>query len=144
MATTAQVADAVLAVINGNGAWVPGEFTATRKYLPEEKREKFEDLQVTVVPVGHDEELFDRGSTAVGHIVHIGVQKNVDPSDNTAVDALHTLVFDICAYMRKRSISLAKVAWAKSTVPANPLPEDLVERRFTAVIQLEYIDTSTA
>ena len=96
----ATIADEVTTRLNA--ATFGLSFTAARTALPDFKREDMAALHVTVVPRGIAMQQVTRADVQHDYRIDIGIQQSVDPSSNTAVDALLTLVEEIADDMTGR------------------------------------------
>jgi len=137
-----QIADAVVAAIN---AAALGSFTAVRKALPGNKREDLAAIQVQVIPSTFSEEQADRARKRCNYGIDVGVQQEVDPDDNTAIDALHDLLMvDIRGLVNGPRLSTLTVAtWLKTETvggaEAGYAPEHLESQRiYTGVLRFTF------
>lgn len=99
------IADALVIALNAASYTAPhASITAVRRYLPRFELEDFEDLQVSVVPDGYAGELDSRRDVEEEYRIGIGVQKAVDPSTTSAIDALMLLVDEIAVECMRMSL----------------------------------------
>jgi hypothetical protein len=118
MAVITQIADAVVAALNG--ATLSQPVTANRYYLPEFDLKDMDTLHVSVVPAELEEEIADRARDRAEYKIHVAVQKRVsknDPPglDQAAIDGLTTLVQDIDDLFRHKPLAgFTQASWAKT------------------------------
>ena len=117
-ATAIQIADAVVAALNGAGLSQP--VTAVRYYLPEFDSKEMDQLHVSVVPAELDEEIADRTRDRAEYKIHVAVQQRVskqDPPglDTAAIDGLMQLVEEIDDLFRHKPLAgLDAAHWTKT------------------------------
>lgn len=138
-AVLCQIGDAVVSALNG--ASLSQSFTATRKYRPPKDLKDIETLTVLVVPGGIGRELAARNLKSELHRVDVAVMKQVDPSDNDAMDPLVYLVEEITDLFliadRLSGYTSALCVQADNDPAWNP--EHLAKHRcFTSVIRLYF------
>jgi hypothetical protein len=118
VSTIVQIADAVVAVLNG--ATLSQPVKAVRYYLPEFDLKAMADLHVSVVPAELDEEIADRSRDRAEYKIHVAVQKRVskqDPPglDTAAIDGLMQLVEEIDDLFRhKPLVGYEQAHWTKT------------------------------
>jgi len=105
-----QVADAVVTELDGE-SWSL-EFTAMRAWRCRHKLDELTTLRVTVLPGPSSVETLTRGRDTEKYTTDIVIQKQVDPDDNTAVDALVALAEEIRAHFRSKNLSAGSRAMA--------------------------------
>ena len=136
-----QLADAVVADLNGTEFSL--SFTAARRYRPIEDLKKFKDLVVTVIPADEEHEELTRAEDDKTFTIHVGVQKKVDVSDESALDAamkpLLQLVEELIDHFRaKRYTSPAAICFKRANRPVW-LPRHLEElHQLTSVVVLSF------
>lgn len=138
MATTPEIADAVVASLNAI-LFVP-PFTARRAWLPVHDLGEMDQLRVTVVPTTRTLSTVSRAAIQVEHRIEVAVQRRVDPADLPAVDALVALCSDIAEHLTGAVLpALPDVRWAKTEHTLLVAPEHLNElRQFTGLIAVTY------
>lgn len=141
--TTIQIADAMVAVLNG--ATLSQSFTAKRHYLPEFDLKEMETLHVSVVPAELDEEIADRSRDQAEYKIHIAVQKRVakqEPPglDTSAIDSLMRLVEEIDDLFRHKPLSgFEQAHWVKTENKPIYDPNHLKEHsQFTSLLAFTY------
>ena len=118
MITSAQIADALKASLNGASFSQP--FTAERVWLVKFTLVQLAELKVSVVPGQVTWQPMDRRRDDVRHAIDIAVQKRVDPSNNAQVDPLAALVQQIAHHCRALQLTAGagKVTCVeRSTIP---------------------------
>jgi hypothetical protein len=139
VSTIAQIADAVVAVLNAASLSQP--VTAVRYYLPEFDLKEMVDLHVSVVPAELEEEIADRTRDRAEYKIHVAVQKRVtkqDPPglDTEAIDSLMTLVEEIDDLFRHKPMAGYEQAhWTKTENKPIYDPKHLKEHgQFTSLL----------
>ena len=142
MSRHCQIADAVAAAIN---AAVLGEFTAVRKMRPIVKLEDLKSTAVQVIPSTFTEEQADQRRKRCHYGVDVGVQKQVDPDDTDAFDALHDLLMvSIRGLLNKPRLStLPEATWLTTETVGGAEPgyatEHLESQRiYTGVLRFTF------
>jgi hypothetical protein len=137
MATVVDIADAVIAALNGHAFSEP--FTAQRCYVPAFDLKDMKDLHVTVVPHGLEMSTASRSLLQDDVQIDVAVQKKlpVDASgDSAAVDALMGLVQEIADFIRSTG-RFGDAVWIKTENKPIYSPEHLEQlRQFTSVLTL--------
>ncbi|MBA3709598.1 MAG: hypothetical protein H0W83_12360 [Planctomycetes bacterium] len=137
MATTAEIADAVVAVL----ATVPGPIPvqAGRSWLPLADLTEMEALRVTVVPAGRTIAPAARDLLAHDHRIEIAVQKRL-PSDTAAdLDPLEALVERLALHLAHTPLGISGLAWVGSEHAPLVAHEHLNElRQFTSLLVVTY------
>jgi hypothetical protein len=138
VSTITQVADAVVAMLNGHS--FTQAFTAERRYVPEYQLTDMEALHVTVVTSTVASEDFSRGQHTEDHVIQVGVQKRTD-DDKTVNDGLMTLVEAIADFFRANRRLTTFPAAVLTRIENEPV-YDLNQLRemgqFTSVLSLTY------
>lgn len=141
--TIIQIADAVVAVLNG--ATLSQPFTAVRHYLPEFDLKEMADLHVSVVAAELDEEMADRSRDRAEYKIHVAVQKRVakqDPPglDTAAIDGLMRLVEEIDDLFRHKPLmGYEKAHWTKTENKPIYDPKHLKEHgQFTSLLAFTF------
>ena len=138
MATITDIADAVVAEMNGHT--FSQTFTAQRHYRPIFDLAEMQDLHVTVVPKGLAIERLDRSRNQHDVQVDIAVQKKCQAADNAELDPLMVLVEEIADFFRIRRLAVCPEAvWIRTENVPIYAPEHLDElRQFTSVLTLTF------
>ncbi|HUT57738.1 MAG TPA: hypothetical protein VNA25_07785, partial [Phycisphaerae bacterium] len=111
MATVTDIADAMVAALNG---YAFGQaFTAVRAYVPTFELKDMKDLHVTVVPKGMEVSIAGRGYFATDVQIDVAVQKRLATADNAEIDALMGVVQEIAEFLRRQE-RFASAAWIKT------------------------------
>jgi len=141
--TTIQIADAMVAALNG--ATLSQSFTAKRHYLPEFDLKEMETLHVSVVPAELDEEIADRSRDHAEYKIHIAVQKRVAKQappglDTAAIDSLMRLVEEIDDLFRHKPLAgFEQAHWVKTENKPIYDPNHLKEHsQFTSLLAFTY------
>jgi hypothetical protein len=124
-----------------NGETFSQSFTAIRSYLPTSDQEDLEDWRVTVVPVKYEETNQSRTSSQVEHVVHVGIQKNINYTDNTSMDAAADLAIEIIAFLRRIALTTNPNIITRSinmVVIADP--EDMRRQSFTTAVEIMFLE----
>jgi hypothetical protein len=107
MATTIQIADAVVSELNGHTFSQP--FRAVRAYLPEYKLEDMGTLHVTIVPAEFLGEPSDRSRDREEHKLHVAIQQRFRPEDGAvplaSLDGLVALSEEIRDFLRNQQLA---------------------------------------
>ena len=137
MATVVDIADAIVAALNGHTFSQP--FTAQRCYVPTFDLKEMKDLHVTVVPRGLEMSTASRSLLQDDVQIDVAVQKKLpaDTSgDNAAIDALMGLVQEIADFIRSTG-RFGDAVWVKTENKPIYSPEHLEQlRQFTSVLTL--------
>jgi hypothetical protein len=137
MATIIEIADAVVAELNG--ATFSQPVSAARHYAPKFDIGEMGALHVSVVPRGLTSTSLDRSRDAFEYQVDVAVQQKVDQA-TPPLDALMTLVEEIANHFRTGAI--VSFPGARCTDVKNEpvfLPEHLMELgQFTSVLTLTF------
>ena len=143
MAVIVDIADAVVATLNGTGLSQP--FEAKRYYLPEFDLKDMGTIHVSVVPAELEEEVADRSRDRAEYKIHVAVQKRVtkhDPPgfDQAAIDALMHLVQEIDDLFRhKPLLGYEQASWTKTENKPIYDPKHLKEHgQFTSLLVLTF------
>jgi hypothetical protein len=144
MSLITDIADAVVTELNA--APVPPAtgfaqtFTAARAYRPQFDLPDLKTLKVTVVPKGIEIINVTRHANQNDVSVDIAVQKKVNPTDTTDMDALMTLVEQIADFFRLRRMTAFPTAlWTKTDNVPVYSPEHLEQKQvFTSVLTLTF------
>jgi hypothetical protein len=136
-ATIVQIADAVVAELNGTTFSQP--LTAERHYQPVFELAEMAELRVSVVPRGVASKVLDRSRHEFDYRIDVAVQQKIDPTPGN-LDALMELVEEIADHFRTQP--LAGFPQARCTEVANEpvyAMEHLDEfRQFTSVLTLTF------
>lgn len=138
-----QLADAIVAAITtAPAATFNQAIAAVRHYRPQFDLEELKSLRVSVVPKAIEIATLGRRSNQHDVSVDVAVQQRVDAADNTALDALMTLVQQIADFLRLRRIDLAdgsSAVWIKTENTPIYSPEHLEQKQvFTSVLTVTY------
>ena len=144
MALVIDIADAVVAVLNGDGADFSQAFEAERRVRPSFELADLADLRVTVVPKGFEASIASRSLSQYDVQVDIGIQKKLaaGADEDTEVPVMCGLVEEVADFLKGKR--LEGTGWSASWVrPAVNEPvystEHLAEKRvFTSVLTLTY------
>lgn len=138
MATTADIAQAAVASLNV--ATFSQPVLAVRAWLPVYDLGEMEALRVTVVPISRTVAIEHRGARRIDHRVEVAVQRRVDPTDLTAVDALVALCGEIADHLSDTALpGLTDVRWIKTEHTLLASPEHLNElRQFTGLLAVTW------
>ena len=138
MATITDIADAVVAELNGRSFSQP--LTAVRYYRPVFDLGEMKTLHVSVVPKGVTIERADRSRNQYDFAIDVAVQKKFQTGDNTELDALLALVEEIADFFRLRRLTSYPAAiWVRTDNVPVYAPEHLEEfRQFTSVLTLTF------
>ena len=141
--TTIQIADAVVAVLNG--ATLSQPIQAARHYLPEFDLKEMDELHVSVVPAELDEEIADRARDRAEYKIHVAVQKRVSKQeppglDTAAIDGLMQLVEEIDDLFRHKPLAgYPEAHWTKTGNKPIYDPKHLQEHgQFTSLLALTF------
>jgi hypothetical protein len=136
-ATIVQIADAVVAELNGTTFSQP--LTAERHYQPVFELAEMTELRVSVVPRSVVSKGLDRSRDSFDYQIDVAVQRKVEPTQGN-LDALMELVEEIADHFRTQP--LAGFPQARCTEVANEpvyAMEHLDEfRQFTSVLTLTF------
>lgn len=144
MALVIDIADAVVALLNGDDADFSQAFEAERRVRPSFELTELAELRVTVVPKGVETSSATRSLAQYDVQVDIGIQKKLPPGadEDTEVATMCGLVEEIANSLKGRRVE--GEGWSASWVrPAVNEPvystEHLAEKRvFTSVLTLTY------
>lgn len=141
MSTINDVADALVAELNGHT--FGQSFTASRKYLPSIVRREITGLSVVVVPAIQARAIKNHAATTKTVQIDIGIQCNVNPADNTAVDPHMDLLEEIENFLEFRPLAtMASAKWtASEMIPgaeAGYNPAHINESMFTGIVRVSY------
>jgi hypothetical protein len=138
MATITDIADAIVAELNGHA--FSEELTAVRFYRPVFDLGEMSDLHVSVVPKGVIIERADRTTNQEEYAVDVAVQKKFHAGDNAELDALMSLVEEVAGFFRFRRLVTYPIAcWVRTENAPVFSPGHLEEfRQFTSVLTLTY------
>ena len=142
MATVIDIADAVVAALNGEDGpkfgQPPAGLSAARAYRPAYDLKDMKDLHVTVVPKGLEIAMAGRGLAQNDAQIDVAVQRKLASADNAEIDALMGLVERIAEFVRSRD-RLAGAAWVKTeNVPIYSLEHMEQLRQFTSVLTFTF------
>jgi len=137
MSTIADIAEAVVAALNGHTFSPP--FTAQRAYRAAFDLKDMKDLHVAVVPKGVEMSTAGRGLAQSDVQIDIGVQKKLAAADNAEIDALMELMEltqEIAEFVRATR-QFGDAAWVRTENLPIYSQEHLAElRQFTSVLTL--------
>jgi len=144
MALVIDIADAVVAVLNGDDADFSQAFDAQRRVRPSVELADLADLQVTVVPKGFEVSIASRSLSQYDVQVDVGIQKKLaaGADEDTEVPVMCGLVEEVADFLKGKRLEWT--GWSASWVrPAVNEPvystEHLAEKRvFTSVLTLTY------
>ena len=138
MAMITDVAGAVVAELNAGSFSQP--FEAKRCYLPKYDLAEMKDLHVTVVPKGVTILPGSRSQNQHDVAIDVAVQKKLEKTDNTEIDALMGLVDEIAGRFRlKRLDSYPNAVWLKTEQQPIYSQEHLDQmRQFTSVLTFTF------
>lgn len=138
MATIIEIADAVVAELNGASFSQP--VTAARHYQPTFDLQEMTELHVSVVPRGLSSKTLDRKRDSFDYLIDVGIQKKPADLEQATLDALMSVVEEIADHFRTQP--LAAYSNARCTEVKNEpayAPEHLEElRQFTSVLTLTF------
>jgi len=144
MSLITDIADAVVTELNAPpvppATGFAQTFTAARAYRPQFDLTDLKTLKVTVVPKGIEIINVTRHANQNDVSVDIAVQKKVNPTDTTDMDALMTLVEQIADFFRLRRMTAFPTAlWTKTDNVPVYSPEHLEQKQvFTSVLTLTF------
>jgi hypothetical protein len=144
MATIIDIADAVVAELNGVDAPKFGEppagLNAQRAYRPVFALEEMDDLHVTVVPRGVEMTAANRTQVQRDVQIDIAVQKRLSVDDELAqADALMALVEQIAEHFRHKRRAGPQAVWIRTDNEPIFAPEHLDQlRQFNSVLTLTF------
>ena len=138
MATITDIADAVVAELNGHE--FSQTFTAQRFYRPVFDLAEMSALHVSVVPRGMTIERLDRSRNQHDMQIDIAVQKKCQACDNAELDVLMALVEEIADFFRLRRLApYPSAVWVRTENVPVYAPEHLEEyRQFTSILTLTF------
>jgi hypothetical protein len=138
MATITDIADAVVAELNGHT--FSQSLTAVRYYRPVFDLGEMQTLHVSVVPKGVTIERADRSRNQYDFAIDVAVQKKFSSGDAAELDPLMALVEEIADFFRLRRLAAYPDAvWVRTDNVPVYAPEHLEEfRQFTSVLTLTF------
>jgi len=138
MATITDIADAVVAELNGHT--FSQALTAVRYYRPVFDLGEMQTLHVSVVPKGVTIERADRSRNQYDFAIDVAVQKKFETGDAAELDPLMSLVEEIADFFRLRRLtSYPDAIWVRTDNVPVYAPEHLEEfRQFTSVLSLTF------
>ena len=138
MATILDIADAVVAELNGGSFGLP--FTATRAYIPRFDLEEMATLRVTVVPKGVQITRGSRGKDQHDYRVDVGVQQKFEQEDAAELDSLMGLVEQIADHFRSLALETdpEAVCVAVENGPVYAQEHMREGRLFTSILTLTF------
>jgi hypothetical protein len=144
VALVIDIADAVVAVLNGDDADFSQDFEAQRRVRPSFELTDLTDLRVTVVPKGFEASIASRSLSQYDVQVDVGIQKKLaaGADEEVEVATMCGLVEEVADFLKGKP--LEGDGWRASWVrPAVNEPvystEHLAEKRvFTSVLTLTY------
>jgi len=138
MATITDIADAVVADLNGHT--FSQSLTAVRYYRPVFDLGEMQTLHVSVVPKGVTIERADRSRNQYDFAIDVAVQKKFESGDAAELDPLMSLVEEIADFFRLRRLaSYPDAIWVRTDNVPVYAPEHLEEfRQFTSVLTLTF------
>ena len=145
MATAIDVADALVAALNGSEGpkygTPPAGLNAARAYRPVYDLKDMKDLRVTVVPKAVEIELAGRNLAQKDVQIDVAVQKKLSGSDsggNPEIDALMDLVEEVADFVRSAG-RLAGAVWIKTENAPIYSPDHMENlRQFTSVLTFTF------
>ena len=138
MATIADIADALVAALNGHTFSQP--FTAARAYSPVFDLKDMAALHVSVVPKGLAVERADRTRNQCDYSIDVAVQKKFQTGDAAELDPLMALVEEIADFFRLRRLApYPDALWVRTeNVPVYAVEHMDEFRQFTSVLTLTF------
>ena len=144
MALVIDIADAVVAVLNGDDADFSQDFEAQRRVRPNVELADLTDLRVTVVPKAVETSTASRSLSQYDVQVDVGIQKKLPAGsdEDVEVPVMCGLVEEVADFLKGKRVE--GTGWSASWVrPAVNEPvysiEHLAEKRvFTSVLTLTY------
>jgi len=124
---------------SSNAASFDESFSAVRVYVPDFELSDLDTLRVSVFPSEESLSQETRTATINEHIVGIAIQKRVDPTTNSEVDAIAGLAEDIASHFRQRTLSGVDARWVSAEI--DPLVDAQLlktHRTATSVVSLTY------
>ena len=138
MATLTDIADAVVAELNGASFSKP--FEAVRRYRPQFDLSEMQALHVSVVPKAVSQEIQSRSRTSGDYQVDVGVQQKF--ASEADLDPLMTLVEEIADHFRFKRLTLPggnEAVWVRTENDPVYVPEHMDElRQFTSVLTFTF------
>ena len=144
MALVIDIADAVVALLNGEDADFSQSFTAQRRVRPSFEPADLADLRVTVVPKAEETSFATRGLAQYDVQVDVGIQKKLPAGadEDVEVATMCGLVEEIAEFLRGKALEGTgwRAVWARPAVNEPVYAADhLAEKRiFTSVLTLTY------
>ena len=144
MALVIDIADAVVALLNGEDADFSQDFTAQRRVRPSFELTDLAELRVTVVPKAMETSTASRSLSQYDVQVDVGIQKKLPAGadEDVEVATMCGLVEEIADFLKGKALEGTgwRAVWAQ---PATNDPvysvEHLAEKRvFTSVLTLTY------
>ena len=138
MATITDIADAVVAELNGHT--FSQALTAVRYYRPVFDLGEMQTLHVSVVPKGVTIERADRSHNQYDFAIDVAVQKKFETGDAAELDPLMALVEELADFFRLRRLATYPDAvWVKTENVPVYAQEHMEEfRQFTSVLTLTF------
>jgi len=102
MATIIDIADAVVAQLNGGSFGQP--IAAERHYQPKFELPEMTTLRVSVVPHGLSSKTLDRNRDTFDYLIDVAVQQKTDMSQ-ASLDALMNLVEEVADHFRTQPLA---------------------------------------
>jgi len=138
MATITDIADAVVAELNGHT--FSQSLVAVRYYRPVFDLGEMQTLHVSVVPKGVTIERADRSRNQYDFAIDVAVQKKFEKGDAAELDPLMALVEEVADFFRLRRLAAYPDAvWVRTDNVPVYAPEHLEEfRQFTSVLTLTF------
>ena len=138
MATITDIADAVVAELNGHT--FSQSLVAVRYYRPVFDLGEMRTLHVSVVPKGVTIERADRSRNQYDFAIDVAVQKKFEKGDAAELDPLMALVEEVADFFRLRRLAAYPDAvWVRTDNVPVYAPEHLEEfRQFTSVLSLTF------
>jgi hypothetical protein len=135
-----QVADAVVAELNGSTLASEAKFQAERHYRPVFELPQLKTVHVSVVPRGITIEPMDRSSNSHDVAIDVAVQQRVQAGDRETLDTLMNLVQAIADSLRRRRLTAMPTAvWVKTENLPIYSPDHLETKgTFTSVLTVTY------
>lgn len=150
-AAVCQIGDCIVSEIN-SGTWSLSGFTAVRVWNPKSfSPSELATLRVVVMPVSQISEIVTRQRRIKVMQFDIGIEKNIDPDDVAAIDALVTFAQELANYFFYDAVNFGKrtvvgYTSARYTDTEYDLHASMVDLRtrgtFLANIRVEATDIS--
>jgi hypothetical protein len=134
----ADLADAVLAAIQGNGWSMP--LSASRKFVPNYDLRDLDGLVVTVVPRSVGTTNAARSLLGNEIAIDVAIQRKVSSAAPEQIDPLMDIVQEVFDFLTRLKLTGQSAAWLRIANQPIYAPEHLSEKRlFTSVITVTYI-----